>query len=76
MVKISDGITPNRGAEWRWARPQSVIFHPVSEGLCYVLSQLKSAAQLYKKLHLTRRIVLSRGIKILPVGSLGHIARM
>ena len=30
---------------------------------------LSAAAQLYKKSHLTRRIALSRGIKISPVGS-------
>ena len=31
---------------------------------------LSAAAQLYEKSHLTRRIVLSCGIKISPVGSL------
>jgi len=31
---------------------------------------LSAAAQLYEKLHLTRRIAFSCGIKISPVGSL------
>ena len=45
----------------------------VAEGPRDILSQLKFlsvAAQLYENSHLTRRIALSCGIKISPVGSL------
>jgi len=67
---VDDFSTANQSHVGLYITSSSVITEGPRDALIKSVEILSAAARLYEKSHLTRRIALSCGIQISPVGSL------